>query len=248
MRINSIFFGPNTLVFGVMIAAIVLALPLAGWAASDSECQAYSRIALMQVAIAKGKQNGGIGDGCAGAEGPRWTDNKAEHFNWCLEADPEFVADEQKARRDLLLDCTARRGNREWYGWDADSCGTYSGGLSCMSSPDPEGQGKCERQGGIILNAVKAVQNDGSILFDEAKDKYFYNSNYYHHFQHWKNFRCVLKKSAAGLNAYFLEGYTGVGIEAEGPEPDSPVIKEQPPGGGLFEPKLKHRDTIRKAP
>jgi hypothetical protein len=177
--------------------------------ASAIDCQAYSRITLNQVRVAIGKTNGGLGDGCAGATGDRWSKDTAAHFQWCQDATPEEAAAELKARRDLLLKCTAKRGKRKWPMWDAESPTTFT---IVFWPPDAYGKGKCEGEGQIILKAVEAVQGDPSMLFDDAKDKYFYNSNYYHHFQHWKGIRCVLKNATEHTKAYFLEGYTGAGV------------------------------------
>jgi len=190
-----------------------------GAAADDDEatkdCQVYSRITLLQVDIAIGKKNGGTGDGCSGAEGPRWSNDKAAHFNWCTdEATPEQLASELKARHNLLLDCTAKRGKKKWNTWDNKSADTFSGILN-LWPPDEYGKGKCEGEGNIILKAVKAVQKDPSVLFDDTKDKFFYNSRYYHHFQHWLDIRCVLTMSTPHTRAYTLEGYTGVGVETK---------------------------------
>lgn len=217
-------------VLGGLVATIALLGAPAGWADPVTDCQEYSAITLNQVAIAIGKKNGGYGDGCRGAEGPRWSNDKAEHFTWCQEATPEDLAAELKARRDLLLKCTAKRGKKKWPMWDVESAGTYSGGFPTFWSPDEHGKFECEGAGNHILNAVKTVQNDRSILFDEAKDKSSYNSRYYHHFQHWTGIRCMLKMSTAHTKGYFLEGYTGVGVETE--PRGGPVVA---PGTGPIE-------------
>lgn len=83
------------------------------------------------------------------------------------------------------------------------------------------------------MNAVKAVQSNPSILFDDAKDKFFYNSYYYHHFQHWQDFRCVLGKSSAGTRIYELEGYTGVGVKTKPQE--GPIVGPGPIEGTELE-------------
>jgi hypothetical protein len=232
MRVSGSLLRLNDFAPGVLVVTIALLGPSGAWGASVKECQDYSRITMSQVDIAKGKNNGGIGDGCPRAKGPRWSNDKAEHFNWCQEATPEDLAGELKARHNLLLDCTTKRGRQKWYGWDDKSLFTYSGGHGYYS-PDESGKGKCDDQGKIILNAVRAVQKDRSILFDEAKDKHFYNSNYYHHFQHWQDYRCVLGKTAANTRAYFLEGYTGVGVATKPRE--GPIVAPGPIEGTELE-------------
>lgn len=228
---------------GVLVLTIALLGAPAGWTAEVLECQEYARITLNQVAIAIGKKDGGYGDGCPGAEGPRWINDKAAHASWCLGATPEDLAAELEARRDLLLKCTAKRGKKKWPMWDAEGAGTYSGGFPTFWTPDAHGKFECEGQVNQILNAIKAVQNDRSILFDDAKDKNFYNSRYYHHFQHWTGISCVLNMSTAHTQGYFIEGYTGVGVETE--PRGGPVVA---PGTGPIEGTELEKGPIVKKP
>ena len=220
--------GFKKLAVGVLSWAIPLLAAPSGWAQSyATDCQTYSRVAVNQVDIGIGMKRGGVGAGCGGAAGPRWTTDKAEHFTWCLKVTPAERAAETQARRMLLMDCTRKRGAQKWPEWDPESWSTFSAGSGGFGGSE-YGRQQCNNQGNVILDAAEKVRKDPTLLHDPVKDDSFYYSKYYHHFQHWTGSRCVLKNAAAGTTIYGLQGYTGSG--ATKPDLGDLGIKTQPPG------------------
>jgi len=123
--------------------------------------------------------------------------------------------------------------------WDTRSWGTYSAGSGGFGSSE-RGKTDCNNQGKNILNAVKRVRQDQRILWNPVKDESFYNSKYYHQFQHWKDFSCDLVQLADGSKVRSLRGYTGEGFAERSPvvvtKPVDPAdlgIRQKPRGNVL---------------
>ena len=227
MCVDLSFFRLKSILRVLSWAIPLLAAP-SGWAQSDAlDCQTYSRVALGQIGIGIGMKSGGTGEGCDGVEGPRWENDKAKQFNWCLGATPAERAAETEARRQLLLACTRKRGAQKWDLWDKASYSTFTAGSGGFGSSE-YGKKQCNDQGKNILEAVKQVRKDKKILHNPVKDDGFYYSRHYHHFQHWKNFSCVLIKHADGTKGHALQGYTGGGV-VEKPPVDIDATKSVDP-------------------
>ena len=200
-----------------ILGIVALALPLLAATSSSADdaqvnaCQNYARVALLQVGIAIGLANGGQGAGCRGAEGPRWSNKREDHFTWCLGLDDPATSDvETQNRRNFLKACAIRRTRLGWpTETDDTSCDNFSAGESCSFSPDSEGEGRCNAQGNQIIESVEKIRNDPSLLFDEARDESLLASARYMHFSHWRTFRCEPRTGAANTRIFQLVGYTG---------------------------------------
>lgn len=193
---------------------LLLTTPVS-WA--SQECAKYASIALLQV------ETGRLGiqrndpvkppqEACPGVDaGPRWSNQTAGHFNWCLAVTPAQHAVETEARRGALKYCTAKRGELQWPDWDTITHCSHSPGAGCLHSPNEEGKHKCNGKGNEIMNAVQKIRQDPTLLHDHARDEGFYWSRNYHNFSHWTGFRCEVRVQTRGTTSfsyYMLEGST----------------------------------------
>ena len=202
-----------------ILGIVALALPLLAATSSSADppdnatqnaCQIYAKVALLQVDIAIGLAKGGYGAGCRGAEGPRWSNKTEDHYDWCVDV-PQAARDvETLNRRNFLKACAIRRKRLGWpTETDDTSCDNFSGGESCGFSPDSEGEGLCNALGNQIIESVEKINNDPSLLFDDARDEGLLFSARYMHYNHWRTFRCELRTGANNIRRFHLVGLTG---------------------------------------
>lgn len=226
---------------------VALALPLfaatASWAdpADVIACQAYANVALFQVHIALPLSEGGTGNGCRGAVGPRWSNKTEDHFTWCLEAPPEARDIETRNRRNFLKACAAKKARYVWPEWDETSCKNFSGGIQCSYSPDAHGEGNCNNQGKAIIESVEKINKDPSLLFDHNRDQGLNESRYYIHFSHWRTFRCEQRPGTSGTTQFVLVGYAG-GVRDS--KPNFPIGTTLPPTDKVPKPSESMRKKL----
>jgi hypothetical protein len=233
----------------VIVGFVSLIVPLfaitASWAdPSDPaavDCQTYQQVASFQrqIALGLGHTVSGIGTGCEGAEGPRWSEDKGQYFTWCQSATPEERDAETQARRQFLLACTAKKAGIKAPEWDETSCSNFSGGMMCGHSANAEGEGRCNADGNQIMGSVDKIRKDPSLLFDHNRDQGLNQSGYYHHFSKWNSFRCQLRPGHSG-NEYGLIGYTG--DRGRVSKPKYPMSTTLPPTDKVPKPS----DAMRK--
>jgi len=85
----------------VTLALAMAALLTSARAADPNFCGNYARMTLNQVRIASEHGN------CAyRAVGPRWSNNFAVHYNWCLSASYDAAQNERFTRKGFLDACT----------------------------------------------------------------------------------------------------------------------------------------------
>lgn len=194
---------------------LLLAAPVPSWA--SQECAEYASITLLQVETGRLgiRRNNAVGppqEACPGVDaGPRWSQDTAGHFKWCLVVTPAQRAAETEARRGALKYCTAKRGELKWPDWDTVTHCSYSAGGGCLHSPNELGKQRCIANGNEIMNAVQKIRQDPTLLHDPVRDKSLYWSRYYHSFSHWTGFRCEIRvetRVTTSFSYYKLEGST----------------------------------------
>ena len=215
-RLNDNGSARGKLALGSVAATLLLLAPPVLWA--SQECSQYASTTLIQVetgrlGIRRIKAVGPPQEACPGVDaGPRWSNQTAGHFNWCLVVTPAQRAVETEARRGALKYCTAKRGELQWPDWDTVTHCGHSAGAGCLHSPNEEGKHKCNGKGNEIMNAVQKIRQDPTLLHDHARDEGFYLSRNYHNFSHWTGFRCeirvVISDENIPHNYYLLEGST----------------------------------------
>jgi len=95
MSIRRMALGAATLVLATAISLT------SARAADPNFCGNYARMALNQVRIASEYGN------CAyRAVGPRWSNNFAVHYNWCLGSSYDAAQNERFTRKGFLDACT----------------------------------------------------------------------------------------------------------------------------------------------
>jgi hypothetical protein len=86
----------------LLAPALALLVPLTAQAANPGFCRDYAAAAVRQVELARAIP------ACNRGAGPRWTTDYKVHFDWCLGAGPNVVADERMARTNWLRRCRGR--------------------------------------------------------------------------------------------------------------------------------------------
>ena len=191
-------------------------------------CGSYASLAEAQGFIARARLDHlGTGEGCPGATSREqmWSHRTSDHFNFCtndVQADARLLATHTEARRQFLLGCTRQRridNANKWPDWDTESSHNYSALSGGSYGLGGAALGSCEQDGRRIIASVELIRNDPSLLHDHTRDKGLGHSKEFHHFNHWKSFRCVQRATNVG-SSFQLEGYTG---QATARGPKSPV-------------------------
>lgn len=178
-------------------------------------CQDYAVIASAQArhaeyGIYRTSPIGPAQKSCKGFDPlhPRWSRTLADHFVWCEGgATVAQRAAELEARRAVLLRCTADREKLLWPSIDLETCSTRQQ-PRCTSTPDAYGKNQCEQEGRNILEINNSFRRSRQVLWDYRADRVTASSIWYHQFNHWSGFRCVIRPGTAGTRSYKLEGIT----------------------------------------